>query len=385
MKPLPPLSREEITRYSRHILLPEIGIKGQQKLKAASVLIVGVGGLGSPIALYLAAAGVGRIGLVDPDVVELTNLQRQIIHSTVTEGKLKVESARQRMLEINPDIQVRTYATTIQSTNALEIAEDYDILIDGSDNIPTRYLLSDLAVITHKPYIYGSVFRFEGQASVFGLPDQPCYRCLFPEPPPPDMIPSCSTAGVMGILPGTIGTIQATEAIKLITGIGKPLAGKLLLYDAMEMSFDVVSLHRKMNCPACGDHPTVTDLIDYNLWCGLGSEPDSGSAGEGLDIEPKQLAELIAAKANINLVDVRESFESSLAVLQNSISIPIDELSQRMKELGNQKLTVLYCRNGIRSAMAVKTLTAQGYSNARNLHGGINAWIDQVDPSQSRY
>jgi sulfur-carrier protein adenylyltransferase/sulfurtransferase len=385
MKPLPPLSREEITRYSRHILLPEIGMKGQQKLKAASVLIVGVGGLGSPIALYLAAAGVGRIGLVDPDVVELTNLQRQIIHSTVTEGKLKVESGRQRMMEINPDIQVRMYAAAIQSTNALEIAEDYEILIDGSDNIPTRYLLSDLAVLTHKPYIYGSVFRFEGQVSVFGLPDQPCYRCLFPEPPPPDMIPSCSTAGVMGILPGTIGTIQATEAIKLITGIGKPLAGKLLLYDAMDMSFDVVNLRRNVNCPACGDHPTVTDLMDYNLWCGLGSEPDSGSAGEGLDIEPKQLAELITLKDPINLVDVRESFESSLAVLQNSISIPIDELSQRMKELGNQKLTILYCRNGIRSSMAVKTLAAQGYINVRNLHGGINAWIDQVDPSQARY
>jgi sulfur-carrier protein adenylyltransferase/sulfurtransferase len=385
MKTLPALTREEITRYSRHILLPEIGMKGQQKLKAASVLIVGVGGLGSPIGLYLAAAGIGRIGLVDPDVVDRTNLQRQIIHSTVTEGELKVESARQRMLELNPDIHIKTFATAINSTNALEITEDYDILIDGSDNIPTRYLLSDLAVLTHKPYVYGSIFRFEGQVSVFGLSEQPCYRCLFPEPPPPDMIPSCSTAGVMGILPGTIGTIQATEVIKLLTGIGKPLAGKLLLYDALDMSFDIVNLRRNVNCPACGDHPTVTDLIDYNLWCGLGSEPDPGSAGQDLDIEPTQLAEIIASKAEVNLVDVRESFESNLAMIQNSVTIPVDELSQRMKEIGDKNLTVLYCRNGIRSAKAVISLSSGGYCNVRNLHGGINAWIDQVDPSQTKY
>lgn len=382
---LPPLSREEIARYSRHILLPEIGMRGQQILKNASVLIVGAGGLGSPVALYLAAAGVGRIGLVDPDIVDTSNLQRQVIHSTNTQGTLKVESAKQRMLEINPFIQVQTYPTAIQSGNALDISEGYDILVDGTDNIPSRYLLSDLAVLTHKPYVYGSIYRFEGQVSVFGLDGQPCYRCLFPEPPPPGMIPSCALAGVMGILPGTIGTIQATEVIKLLTGIGKSLAGKLLLYDAMQMSFDVINIRRRKDCRVCGDNPEVTDLIDYEFWCGNGQEADPGSAGAGLDIEPSELVDLLKMQTDVLLVDVRESFEANLANITGALSIPVSELDQHRDELSTHKTTVLFCRNGLRSALAVQQLHKSGLNNIKNLHGGINSWIDQIDPTQIKY
>jgi sulfur-carrier protein adenylyltransferase/sulfurtransferase len=379
---LPDLTREEIARYSRHVLLPEIGMVGQQKLKNASVLIVGLGGLGSPIALYLAAAGVGRIGLVDPDVVDASNLQRQVIHSTRTKGSLKVESAREAMLAINPLIDVVTYPVPLVSTNALEISESYDILVDGTDNIPSRYLLSDLAVLTRKPYVYGSIYRFEGQVSVFGLEGKPCYRCLFPEPPPPGSIPPCSTAGVMGVLPGTVGTIQATEVIKLITGSGEPLAGKLLLYDALQMSFDIVKIKPRVNCAACGDHPTVMDLIDYQMWCGEGPEYDPSLVGEGLDLEPRQLAEWIKKGEKFTLVDIREPFETNLSAIPGAILISVAELESKVDEFLHSGKLILFCRNGIRSAMVVKKLNRGGIYH---LYGGINAWVDQVDRSQVKY
>ncbi len=349
------------------------------------MLIVGAGGLGSPIALYLAAAGVGKIGLVDPDVVDESNLQRQVIHSTLTKGDSKVESARQRMLEINPLIEVVTYPVPLVSANALEISDSYDILVDGTDNIPSRYLLSDLAVLTHKAYVYGSIYRFEGQVSVFGLDGQPCYRCLFPEPPPPGAIPPCSAAGVMGVLPGTIGTIQATEVIKLITGSGQTLAGKLLLYDALHMSFDIVKIKPRSNCAACGEHPQILDLIDYQLWCGEGPEYDPGSAGDGLDVEPIQLAEWMKTGESVTLVDIREPFEFALAEISNSILIPQGEIETRLSELDIPGKLILYCRNGVRSAITVKKLHHQGMLNIYNLHGGINAWIDQVDQHQTKY
>ncbi len=382
----PALSRDEITRYSRHILLPEIGMLGQQKLKKASVLIVGLGGLGSPIAMYLAAAGVGRIGLVDPDVVDLSNLQRQVIHATSSRGALKVESARHRMFEINPDIQIDMFPVPLTSTNALDVCAEYDILVDGTDNIPSRYLLSDLAVLTHRPYVYGSIYRFEGQVSVFGLQNQPCYRCLFPEPPPPGMVPPCSQAGVMGILPGTIGTIQATEVIKLITGIGQPLAGKLLLYDALQMTFDVVTIRKKESCPACGNSGRITDLIDYETWCGTGAETDLTSAGQGLDIEPQDLQDMLASGADVVLVDIREPFEASLADIPGSLKILPTDLEKKISPYKQQnQMIVLFCRNGTHTAPIVKKLSAGGMNNIRNLHGGINAWIDKVDALQTKY
>ena len=383
---LPALTLEEIARYSRHVLLPEIGMKGQQKLKAASVLIVGVGGLGSPVALYLAAAGIGRIGLVDPDVVDTSNLQRQVIHSTAAEGTLKVESAKQRMLEINPYIQVQTYPTAIRSDNAMDLSAGYDILVDGTDNIPSRYLLNDLAVLTHKPYVYGSIFQFEGQVSVFGLDGQPCYRCLFPEPPPAGMIPSRSTSGVMGILPGTIGTIQATEVIKLIAGIGNSLAGKLLLYDAMQMSFDLVNIRQRPGCKVCGDHPVIEKLIDYETWCGTEKDVDPGSAGSELDLEPEELAQLLSTQANsIMLVDVREPFEKNLADIPGAIQIPVSELDGRLSEFSSAGMVVFFCLSGKRSAESVLRLSKQGITNIRNLHGGIYAWIEKIDPDQIKY
>ena len=385
MKKLPGLDRDEIARYSRHLLLSDVGMRGQQKLKAASVLVVGAGGLGSPIALYLAAAGVGHIGVVDPDVVDISNLQRQVIHSTAGQGTSKAESARARILEINPGIEVTAYPTAITSANALDISESYDILVDGTDNIPARYLLSDLAVLTGKPYVYGSIFRFEGQVSVFGMKDQPCYRCLFPEPPPPGMIPSCAEAGVMGVLPGTIGTIQATEVIKLITGIGKPLAGRLLLYDALEMSFDIVNLRRRKDCKACGDHATITDLIDYQLFCGLGPESDPGAAGDGMDVEPEQLSTWREEGKPVRVIDIREPFERELSDLPGSISIPAGELPARLAEFPDGQPLVLFCRNGIRSARLVRQLRQKGADQVFNLHGGINAWIDRFDPNQSKY
>jgi adenylyltransferase/sulfurtransferase len=385
MKPLPALSREEISRYSRQILLPEISMVGQQKLKNASVLIIGLGGLGSPIALYLAAAGIGHLGLVDADAVDITNLQRQIIHTTGREGTLKVESAREQLLAINPLIQIDTYPVRINHTNARQICQGYDILVDGTDNIPSRYLLNDLAVLTRKPYIYGSIYRFEGQVSVFGMPDGPCYRCLFPEPPPPGMIPSCSTAGVLGVLPGMVGTLQAAEVIKLITGAGRSLSGRLMLVDALDMSIETVNVRKRKDCRICGDHPEIHELVDYELWCGTGPEADLGLVGEGYDIDPVLVKELRLNDPTITILDIREPFEKNLADIAGSKSIPMQDISSRLNEIPSDRPVIVFCRNGIRSAAVVRQLIQSGFNNVKNLRGGINAWASQVDTSISQY
>src|SRR5512145_562914 len=322
----PELSHEEILRYSRHLLIPEVGLEGQRKLKAASILIVGTGGLGSPVALYLAAAGIGRLGLVDFDVVDRTNLQRQVIHGTATVGKLKVESAKQRLLDLNPGIQVDTYNEPFTSQNARRIAADYDIILDGTDNFPTRYLTNDLCVLTGKPNIYGAIFRFDGQVSVFDARRGPCYRCLFPEPPPPGLVPSCAEGGVLGILPGTIGTLQATEALKLILGIGEPLIGKLLLYNALDMSFDFVKLRKNPNCKVCGANPEVTELIDYEAFCGVPShDHDEGAVGGGWDITAAELAERMKEGNHLRLIDVREPHELEISRLDGATLIPLGQ------------------------------------------------------------
>jgi len=378
---LPELSREEILRYSRHLLIPEVGLEGQRKLKAASILIIGTGGLGSPAALYLAAAGIGRLGLVDFDVVDRTNLQRQVIHGTSTVGALKVESARQRLLDLNPDIQVDTYNEPFTSANGRQIAESYDILLDGTDNFPTRYLTNDLCVLTGKPNVYGSIFRFDGQVSVFDARRGPCYRCLFPEPPPPGLVPSCAEGGVLGILPGTIGTLQATEALKLILGIGESLIGKLLLYNALDMSFDFVRLKKNPHCKVCGPNPTVVDLIDYYEFCGVpGLDHDSGSAGVGWDITAPELAALLESTTPPRLLDVREPHELEISHLPGATLIPLGQLASRLSELDTAQEMVVFCKGGTRSARALELLVSAGFRKVKNLQGGINAWAQAVDP-----
>jgi len=383
---LPELSHEEILRYSRHLLVPEVGLEGQRKLKAASVLIVGTGGLGSPVALYLAAAGVGRIGLVDYDVVDRTNLQRQVIHGTGTVGELKVESARARLLDLNPDIQVDIFNEVITSGNAMGIAESYDLIIDCSDNFPTRYLTNDLCVMTGKPNVYGSVYRFEGQVSVFDARRGPCYRCLFPDPPPPGLVPSCAESGVLGILPGTIGTLQATEAIKLILGTGEPLIGKLLLYNAQDMSFEFVRLHKNPTCKVCGEHPSVTALIDYEAFCGVpGREVETGSAGIEWDITPMELQAMMKSEAAPTLVDVREPHELAISHIDGIRNIPLGQLAIRGTELDPKEEIVLICKAGVRSTRALHILLGAGFRHLHNLKGGINAWAREIDPSQPIY
>lgn len=380
------LTQEEILRYSRHLLIPEVGLEGQRKLKAASVLLVGSGGLGSPIALYLAAAGVGRIGIVDYDVVDTSNLQRQIIHDTRQVGVLKVESARNRLLALNPFVQVDVYNEVFTSQNAERIAADYDILVDGSDNFPTRYLLNDLAVLSGKPFVYGSIFRFEGQVSVFDARHGPCYRCLFPEPPPPDTVPSCADAGVFGVLPGTVGSIQATEVIKLILGIGEPLIGKLLLYDALEMSMQVIYLRKNPRCKVCGESPEITHLIDYEAFCGV---PARAVQENGLEadrvIEPSDLKQRLEAGDEVILVDVRDPVEQQVSALPGALVIPLERLPHRIQELDPQREYVLFCRTGVRSARGVRQLAAAGFPKVKNLHGGLNAWAEQVDPTMLKY
>jgi len=383
---LPNLSHEEILRYSRHLLIPDVGMEGQRKLKAASVLIIGTGGLGSPVALYLAAAGIGRIGLVDYDVVDRTNLQRQVIHGTSTVGRLKVESARQRMLDLNPDIQVDIYNQVFTSGNAMGIAESYNLIIDGSDNFPTRYLTNDLCVLTGKPNVYGSVYRFEGQVSVFDSRRGPCYRCLFPDPPPPGLVPSCAESGVLGILPGTIGTLQATEALKLILGLGEPLIGRLLLYNAQDMSFEFVKLRKNPNCKVCGENPSVTELIDYEAFCGVpGREVETGSAGEEWDITPSELEAQLKSGAFLCLVDVREPHELEISHIDGTRSIPLGQLAMRSNELDPQDEIVLICKAGVRSTRALHILLGAGFRKLKNLQGGLNAWAKVVDPSQPIY
>jgi adenylyltransferase/sulfurtransferase len=383
---LPDLSRDEILRYSRHLLIPEVGLEGQKKLLASSVLVIGTGGLGSPVALYLAAAGVGRIGLVDFDVVDSSNLQRQIIHGSNTVGTLKVESARDRLHDLNPDIQVDIYNEPFTSENAMRIARDYDILIDGTDNFPTRYLVNDLCVLTGKPDVFGSIYRFEGQASVFYAKEGPCYRCLFPEPPPPGLVPSCAEGGVLGVLPGTIGTIQATEAIKLLLGIGSSLVGRLLLYNALDMSFDSIKLKKNPDCKVCGAHPKVTELIDYDAFCGVpGFDHDEGSAGKNWDISATDLALRLKNGEKIRLIDVREPHELAISSLPGEENIPLGQLAGRLSELDSAQELVLFCKTGSRSTRALELLVSAGFRKVMNLQGGINAWARDVDPKLPIY
>jgi adenylyltransferase/sulfurtransferase len=383
---LPELTREEILRYSRHLLIPEVGLEGQRKLKAASVLVIGTGGLGSPVALYLAAAGIGRIGLVDYDVVDSSNLQRQVIHGTASIGTLKVESARSRMLDLNPDIQVEIYNEPFTSDNAMRIAESYDLIIDGTDNFPTRYLTNDLCVLTGKPNVYGSIYRFDGQVSVFDARKGPCYRCLFPEPPPPGLVPSCAEGGVLGVLPGTIGTIQASEALKLILGIGDPLIGRLLLYNALDMSFEFVNLRKNPNCKVCGPNPEVTELIDYEAFCGVPGHDHAESGRESAyEISAGDLAERLKSGLPIRLLDVREPHELQISHLDGATLIPLGQLAGRLSELDSAEEMVVFCKAGTRSARALELLASAGFRKVKNLQGGINAWAREVDPKLPIY
>ena len=380
------LSHAEIRRYSRHLIMPEVGLAGQKRLKAASVLVIGTGGLGSPVGMYLAAAGVGRIGLVDYDVVEPANLQRQIVHGTASVGQLKVESARARLLDINPEIEVVTYNEPFTSLNALAIARPYDVLIDGTDNFPTRYLTNDVCVLLGKPNVYGSIYRFEGQTSVFYAKAGPCYRCLFPVPPPPGLVPSCAEGGVLGILPGTIGTLQATEALKLILGLGQPLVGRLLLYDAQAMSFDEVKLRKNPNCVVCGPRPSVTALIDYEEFCGVpGHDREEESAGPDWDITPRELAERLQQSPRPRLIDVREPHEWEIAHIEGAQLVPLGTLPERMHELDSAEDIVLLCKVGARSSRALELLREAGFRRLKNLKGGINAWARDVDPKLPTY
>jgi len=382
---LPELSRDEILRYSRHLLIPEVGLDGQRKLKNSSALIVGTGGLGSPVALYLAAAGVGRIGLVDYDVVDSSNLQRQIIHGTSTIGKLKVESAKAKLLDLNPDIQVDVYNEPYTSENALRIAKDYDIILDGTDNFPTRYLTNDVAVFLGKPNVYASIFRFDGQVSVFYAKEGPCYRCLFPEPPPPGLVPSCAEGGVLGVLPGTIGTLQATEALKVLLGIGEPLIGKLLLYNALDMTFDFVKLKKNPNCRVCGPNADIKELIDYEEFCGVPShDHEDDSAVSSHDITATELSERVKTN-HLKLLDVREPHELQISSMPNAINIPLGQLAGRLSELNSADDMVVLCKSGSRSMRALELLASAGFKKVKNLKGGINAWAKEVDTNLPVY
>ena len=383
---LPELNHEEILRYSRHLLIPEVGLEGQRKLKNSSALIVGTGGLGSPVSLYLAAAGVGRIGLVDYDVVDSSNLQRQIIHGTSTIGKLKVESAKSKLLDLNPDIQVDVYNEPYTSENAMRIARDYDIILDGTDNFPTRYLTNDVAVFLGKPNVYASIFRFDGQVSVFYAKEGPCYRCLFPEPPPPGLVPSCAEGGVLGILPGTIGTLQATEALKVLLGFGDPMIGRLLLYNALDMSFDFVKLKKNPKCRVCGPNADIKELIDYEEFCGVpGHDHEEGSAGAGLDITSVELKDRISLTPSLILLDVREPHELEISALPNALNIPLGQLAGRLTELNSADDMVVFCKGGTRSARALELLSSAGFKKVKNLKGGINSWAKEVDTSLPVY
>ncbi len=379
------LSRDEVLRYSRHLIMPEVGMNGQKKLKAARVLLIGTGGLGSPTALYLAAAGVGTLGIVDYDVVDVTNLQRQIIHGTKDIGRSKLNSAQETLNDVNPHVLIRQYNVPFTSDNALDILADYDIVIDGTDNFPTRYLVNDACVLAGKYNVYGSIYRFEGQASVFAAPNGPCYRCLFPEPPPPGLVPSCAEGGVLGILPGTIGTIQATEAIKLILGTGEPLIGRMLLYDAMAMTWDTIKVKKNPNCPVCGEYPTITHLIDYEQFCGVPAH-DHSSFGTTFEARPvpaisvHTLNQRLTEGEKIFLLDVREPHEADISAM-GGVLIPKDVVRQRLNEIPQDIPVVVHCRSGVRSATVVRWLQDEGYQNVTNLAGGINAWAREIDPS----
>jgi adenylyltransferase/sulfurtransferase len=386
----PALSREELARYHRHLTLPEVGVEGQRRLKNARVLLIGAGGLGSPAALYLAAAGVGTIGLVDFDAVDASNLQRQILHGTRDVGRPKTDSARDRLHDINPHVRLETHETRLASDNALDVVRGYEIVVDGSDNFQTRYLVNDACVILGTPYVYGSIIRFEGQASVFGAPDGPCYRCLFREPPPAGLVPNCAEGGVLGVLPGMVGTIQATEAIKLILGIGEPLVGRLLLVDALRMRFRTIELRRDPACPACGTRE-ITSLIDYEAFCGPGSGPDgaaaaaSGGGAAAEEITPGELAAWLERGENVQLIDVREPYEFEIARIPGARLIPLGSLGETVATLDPRRETVVYCHHGMRSAAAAGLLRKAGFRSVLNLAGGIARWSDEVDPSVPQY
>jgi len=377
------LSNDEILRYSRHLIMPEVGMEGQLKLKAARVLCIGAGGLGSPLALYLGAAGVGTLGLVDFDVVDYTNLQRQIIHTTADVGRKKLDSAADKLKAINPLINVRPFDTRLSSDNALELFRDFDIIVDGTDNFPTRYLVNDACVLTGKPNVYGSIFRFEGQASVFATEQGPCYRCLYPEPPPPGLVPSCAEGGVLGILPGLVGVIQATEVIKLVLGKGEPLIGRLLLVDALAMKFRELKLRKNPDCPVCGTHPTITKLIDYNEFCGIRGEEAPVEVGVP-EIQVEELKRRLDAGEDVFVLDVREPHEYQICNIGGHL-IPLGDLPKRVHELDSSREIVAHCRSGTRSAKAVNFLRQAGFRKVRNLSGGILAWADRVDPNMPKY
>ncbi|MGH9648944.1 MAG: molybdopterin-synthase adenylyltransferase MoeB [Terriglobales bacterium] len=378
------LSNEEVLRYSRHLIMPEVGMEGQQKLKAAKVLCIGAGGLGSPLAMYLAAAGVGTLGLVDFDVVDFTNLQRQILHSTADVGRKKLDSAEETLKGINPFVEVRKFDTKLTSANALEIFRQFDVVADGTDNFPTRYLVNDACVLTGKPNVYGSIFRFEGQASVFATKEGPCYRCLYPEPPPPGLVPSCAEGGVLGILPGLIGVIQATETIKLILGRGDALIGRLLLVDAMGMNFRQLKLRKNPDCPVCGTHPTVTALIDYQEFCGIRGEEEAPVTTNVPQISVEELKRRLDSGDDIFILDVREPHEYQICNLKGYL-LPLGDLPKRVHELDSSREIVAHCRSGVRSAKAVDFLGTAGFRKVKNLAGGILAWADKIDPAMPKY
>ena len=379
------LSRDEVQRYSRHLIMPEVGLDGQRKLKAARVLCVGAGGLGAPATMYLAAAGVGTLGLVDFDVVDASNLHRQVIYGTEDVGRRKLEASRDRLKAINPGVNVVLHEVLLSSKNALDVLRDYDVILDGTDNFQTRYLVNDACVLLGKPNAYGSIFRFDGQASVFAVKGGPCYRCLYPEPPPPGLVPSCAEGGVLGVLPGIIGLIQATEAIKLILGAGQPLVGRLLLYDALQMKFRELKLRRDVECPVCGDNPTIHELIDYDAFCGV-TPPSTATAASGQpDVTVEELKAQLDGGKDVFVLDVREPNEYQICRIGGSTLIPLGDVARRAGELDKNRDIVVHCKTGGRSAKAVAILQEHGFTRVRNLKGGILAWIDRVDPTQSKY
>ena len=378
------LSKEEILRYSRHLIMPEVGMEGQLKLKQARVLCIGTGGLGAPLGLYLAAAGVGHLGLVDFDVVDFTNLQRQVLFGTTDVGRPKITAAADRLRNMNPEIQIETYETRLTSENALELFKDYDIIVDGTDNFPTRYLVNDACVLLGKPNVNGSIFRFEGQITVFGYPDGPCYRCLYPEPPPPGLVPSCAEGGVLGVLPGIVGTIQAAETLKLIIGKGQPLVGRLMLFDALAMKFRELKLRKNPECPVCGTNRTLTKLIDYAEFCGIRGEEAPSTVTNIPEISAKELKARLDRGDDIYVLDVREPHEYQICNLNGHL-IPLGELPQRVHELDSSREIVAHCKSGKRSAQAVEFLQKAGFRKIANLKGGILAWSDEVDPKVPKY
>jgi adenylyltransferase/sulfurtransferase len=382
--PATSLTKSEIQRYSRHLIMPEVGMDGQLKLKNAKVLCIGTGGLGAPLGVYLAAAGVGRIGLVDFDVVDNSNLQRQILFGTKDVGRPKIAAAADRLRDLNPEIQIDTFETRLTSDNALDLFKDYDIIVDGTDNFPTRYLVNDACVILGKPNVYGSIFRFEGQATIFAYPGGPCYRCLYPEPPPPGLVPSCAEGGVLGVLPGIVGSIQAAETLKLILGAGDSLVGRLLLFDALAMKFRELKLRKNPECPACGDHPTIKKLIDYEEFCGIRGEEAPAMASTVPEITPKELKQRLDRGDDLFILDVREPHEYQICNIGGKL-IPLGEISRRAHELDSSREIVVHCRTGKRSAEAAEFLRGVGFRKLLNLKGGILAWSDDVDPTVAKY